>query len=223
VDFVGALSGGMERVSLQSLSRENLWLAPAVALEHTNKVFDLNAGIRARLGGKVLAGAGLSFASLKNLYFYKNDTTDASKFQVEYDLGTTKRTNFYVSLLYTHSDVAKVSLQGDYFAYATDEIPEAWHRPGYRVTLGASYNLFEKIIFNADMIMQGNMKAFDPEADKTVKLKSAFDLNFRAEYLVSDTFSAFVDLNNITSNKYPVFLNYPVRGFQVGVGITWKF
>jgi hypothetical protein len=138
-------------------------------------------------------------------------------------LGTTKRTNFYVSLLYTHSDVAKVSLQGDYFAYATDEIPEAWHRPGYRVTLGASYNLFEKIIFNADMIMQGNMKAFDPEADKTVKLKSAFDLNFRAEYLVSDTFSAFVDLNNITSNKYPVFLNYPVRGFQVGVGITWKF
>ena len=223
VDFVGALTGGIEKVSLQSLANENIWLAPAIALSHTNKLFDLQAGVRARLGAKVLAGAGISFASLKNLYFFVNDPADASKFQVAYDRGSTERTNFYASLLYTHSDVIRVSLQGDYYAYSTDEIPEAFHKPGYKLVAGASYNLYKKIIFNLDVIGQGNMKAYDFETSKIVKLKNAFDLNFRTQYLISDTFSVFVELNNITSSKYPVFLNYQVRGFQAMGGITWKF
>lgn len=223
IDFVGSLSGGMEKVSLQSLANENLWLAPAVALSHSNKIFELQAGVRAKLGSKVLAGAGISFAAIKNMYFFVNDTTDASKFLVVYDREATERTNLYASLLYTHSDNVRVSLQGDYFGYNTDEQPEAWHKPGYRVTFGASYNLFKKLIFNLDMIAQGNAKAFDPETFETKKLDSAFDLNFRAEYLVSDRFSVFAELNNIMGNNYPVFLNYPVRGFQGMGGLTWKF
>ena len=81
-----------------------------------------------------------------------NDPADQSKFQVAYDDGTTKRTNFYGSLLFTYSDVAKFSLQGDYYTYATDNLPEAWHKPMYRVSAGASYNLYKKFIFNLDMI-----------------------------------------------------------------------
>jgi hypothetical protein len=223
VDFVGALTGGMEKVSLQSLANENLWLSPAVALSHTNKVFDLQAGIRAKLGSNVLVGAGVSLAALKNLYFFVNDSTDASKFLVAYDRGTVKRTNFYASFLFTHADNVRVSLQGDYFGYSTDKLSEAWHKPGYRVTLGAGYNLFKKLIFNLDMITQGKLKAIDPETFATKKLDAAFDLNFRTEYLVSDIFSIFVELNNITGNKYPVFLNYPVRGLQGLAGLTWKF
>lgn len=223
IDFVGSLSGGMEKVSLQTLSNENIWLAPSIATFHTNKKFDLNAGIRAKLGGRVLAGAGISFATLEDLYFFVNDPSDQSKFQVAYDDGTTKRTNFYGSLLFTYSDVAKFSLQGDYYTYATDNLPDAWHKPTYRVTAGASYNLYKKFIFNLDMIAQGGMKALDQDNDKTIKLDPAFDLSFKTEYLISDTFSAFVNLNNIASNKYPIFYNYPVRGFQAMAGITWKF
>ena len=63
----------------------------------------------------------------------------------------------------------------------------------------------------------------DPVTDQKVSLKNAFDLNFKTEYLFSETFSAFIQLNNITSSKYPLFLNYPVRGFQATAGITWSF
>lgn len=227
LDFVGSLSGGMEKVSLQTLSHENIWLAPSIATFHTNRKFDLNAGIRAKLGGKVLAGAGISFAALENLYFFVNDPVDPSKFLVAYDEGTTNRTNFYANLLFTFSDVAKVSLQGDYYAYYPDKLDEPWHKPTYRITAGASYNLYKKFIFNLDMIALGGMKALDVnDIDPvigTVKLDAAFDLSFRTEYLISDTFSAFVQLNNIASNKYPLFYNYPARGFQAMGGITWKF
>jgi hypothetical protein len=224
IDFVASLTGGVEKVSLKSLASENLWLGPAVNLSHTNKTMDLQAGVRARLGGKVLAGAGVSIATLKNLYFFVNDPLDASKFQVVYDDGTTKRMNLYASLLYTHADIFKVAVQGDYFSYGTDEITEAWHKPGFKLTTSISYNLFKKILFNVDVLAQGNMKARDPEAiNKAIKLDNAFDVNFRTEYLVSDAFSVFVELNNITANQYPAYLNYPVRGFQAMGGVTWKF
>lgn len=224
IDFVASLTGGVEKVSLKSLASENLWLAPAVTLSHTNKTMDLQAGVRARLGGKVLAGAGVSIATLKNMYFFVNDPLDASKFHVVYDDGTTKRMNLYASLLYTHADIFKVSVQGDYFSYSTDEIIEPWHKPGFKLTTSISYNLFKKILFNVDVLAQGNMKARDPEAiNKAIKLDNAFDVNFRTEYLVSDAFSVFVELNNITANQYPAYLNYPVRGFQGMGGITWKF
>ena len=83
--------------------------------------------------------------------------------------------------------------------------PEAWHRPTYKVTANGSYNLYEKIIFQADIIAQGGMKALDPVTDSVVKLKAAFDLSFKTEYLFSNSFSAFLQFNNMTSNKYPVF------------------
>jgi hypothetical protein len=54
-------------------------------------------------------------------------------------------------------------------------------------------------------------------------LDAAFDLSFKTEYLISDSFSAFVELNNIASQKYPLFYNYQARGFQAMGGITWKF
>lgn len=223
VDAVGYISGGMDKVSLQSLSNENMWLAPNVAVFHTNRVLDFGAGLNARLGNKVSAHAGLSTALLKNWYSYINRPEDPSKFITVYDQGTVRRNNLYVALSYVQSELAKFMVRGDFYGYAADDQPEVWHRPTTKLTANASINVYQKLIFTADIIAQGGMKARDPETGATVKLDGAFDLNFKAEYLFSPSFSAFVQLNNITSNKYPVFLNYPVRGFQALAGITWSF
>src|SRR5690606_331833 len=60
VDFVAHLGGGMEKVSLQTLSEENLWMAPNVPIFHTSKNIDFGAGINARLGNKVSINTGLA-------------------------------------------------------------------------------------------------------------------------------------------------------------------
>lgn len=223
VDFVASLSGGMEKVSLLSLSHENLWLAPNVPIYHTNKYYELALGINGRVGNKVSANAGLSFASFRNMHYFVNHEEDQSKFAVVYDDGTTQRTNLYASLGYAQSEKAKVMVRGDYYIYGTDEVPEAWHRPRYKLTTNASFNVYEKLIFGVDLIAQGGMKAFDPVTEETKTLKGAFDLNAKGEYLFSESFSFFLQFNNITSNKYPVFLHYPVRGLQFTAGITWSF
>ena len=95
VDAVASLSGGMEKVSLQSLSYENLWLAPNIPIFHTNKTFDFNVGLNAKLGSKVSAHSGLAMANLKNWYYFVNTDADQAKFTTVYDGGSgTKRANF---------------------------------------------------------------------------------------------------------------------------------
>lgn len=223
VDFVGTLTGGIDRVSLQTLLRDNLWIAPAVPIYHTNKLFDLQAALNVRLSSNIFVNTGLSFASLKNLYFFLNNTEDQSKFDVVYDDGATKRTNLFASLSMTFDTRTKLVIRGDHYSYSTDSQPEAWHRPGYRLNISGSYSLQDKIIVSTDVIALGNIRARDPITQQTVKLDPAFDLNFRTEYFISETFSVFLDFNNITSNAYQVYLNYPVRRFQVMGGITWSF
>lgn len=224
VDAFASLSGGMEKVSLQSLSNENLWLAPSIPIFHTNKTIDFNVGLNAKLGNKVTAHSGLAFANLKNWYYFINTATDQAKFTTLYDGGSgTKRANLYAAVSYVQSEIAKFMVRADLYRYSTARIGEPWHRPTYRVTANAFYNLYQKFLFNVDIIAQGGMKAQEPITNNTVKLDAAFDLNFKTEYLFSQSFSAFIQLNNIASSKYPLFLNYPARGFQIMGGITWSF
>jgi hypothetical protein len=232
VEVTGALTGGMEKVSLQSLLAENIWLAPNVPVFHTNKLLDIQGAIHGKVGNKVTADVGFSIARLKNWYYFINTTTDQAKFTTIYDNGQTQRNNIFVALGYTQANVAKVLLRGDVYAYATDELKDettkqtfgdALHRPTYKLSLDASYNIYQKIILTAKVLAQGGMKAMDQSRQHVVKLDPAFDLNFKAEYLFSDSFSFFAQFNNITSSKYPVFQYYPVRGLQVTAGITWSF
>jgi hypothetical protein len=221
LEVIASLTGGMEKVSLKSLSNENIWIAANVPVFHTNKLLDLQVGLYSKIGNKIGVNGGFSLATLKNLYFFRNTVEDPSRFTVEYD-DVTDRLNFFASIAFAQTETFKFMLRGDVYSYSTD-IEEAWHRPTYKVTGETSVNIFDKLLFDVNLISQGGMKAFDPVADTQVELDPAFDLNVRAEYLFSDSFSIFGQFNNITSSQYPLFFNYPVRGFQALGGITWSF
>lgn len=227
VDVVASLTGGIEKVSLQSMSKENLWVEQNIEIYHTNKSFDLQAAVHTRLGNKVAVNGGFSFASLKNWYFYESNPFDQAKFLPKYDLGSTVRTNFFASIGFVQTEAARFLLRGDLYSYNRgDSGEEAWHRPTYKVTGDVSFNIYKKLLIDVNLIAQGGMKARRFNSDLTidiVTLDAAFDLNARLEYVISDSFSVFVKGNNITGTQYPVFLNYPVRGFQLLGGLTWSF
>ncbi|HEY4653647.1 MAG TPA: hypothetical protein VIH22_03990 [Cyclobacteriaceae bacterium] len=223
IDLVGSFTGGVDKVTLHSLVRENWWLAPNIPIYHTNRLFEFLAGINARLGNQVEVHAGLAAANLKNLYSFVNSADDQSKFITVFDEGTVKRNNVYAALSYAQSEKAKFMVRMDYYTYTAGDLQEVWHRPTYRLSANAFYNIYDKILLKADLIMQGGMKALDQPSAEVIRLDGAFDLNARAEYLFSDSFSFFVQLNNIVSNEYPLFYHYPVRGMQGLGGITWSF
>jgi len=221
VDVTASLTGGIEKVSLHSLSDENMWVGANIPIFHTNKLLDFQAALHTKIGNKISVNGGFSFAALKHLFFFRNMEEDPSRFTVQYD-DATNRTNFFASLGFVQSEAFKFMIRGDVYAYSTD-IEEAWHRPTFKVTGETSVNVSNKLLLDINLITQGGMKAFDPAADAIVELDAAFDLNIRTEYIISDSFSIFAQFNNIMSNEYPLFLNYPVRGFQGMGGLTWSF
>lgn len=223
VEALAGINGGLERVSLQTITRENMWVMPGIALNNVNTLFNFESSLRARAGSLLTLQAGFSFAALRNFYAYLNDEEKVNEFRVVYDTGTTQRTNLFASVNLNRGDVFSVLLRGDIYRYRTDELQEAWHRPGYRTTLSASYNIHKKLRLETEFIALGNIRALNPVTLQSVKLDPAVDLNFRTEYLISQGFSLFLRFNNITNNKYSTLLFYPVRGFQVLGGLTWSF
>ncbi len=232
VDLVASLEGGMEKVSLQTLSYKNIWIAPNIPLAHVNKVYELNFGVNARLGNKVGINAGFSNSVLKNMHFFVNRTNtseapyDQAKFDVIYNDKAFFQTNIFGALSFAQSEKAKFMLRGDVFSYGTGKdqiVAEAWHLPRYKLNANASFNVAKKVLLNFDVIGQGGMKALEPETGNVIKLDGALDLNAKAEYLFSPSFSLFVQFNNILDSNYPLYLYYPARGLQFMGGITWSF
>lgn len=239
IQAYAGLTGGIDRVSLHTLSRENAWLDENVILNHTNRTFEFLGGLNGKLGSSVAFQTGLSFATLKNLYFYQNDlykglvtpstTNHPERFVVTYDDAT--RTNLFAELAYAKTALVRLSLRGDYFAYSTDKIQKAWHRPAYKLNFSGSYNIYNKIQLVADLTLQGGMKANSMEfkdnvtgyVNSVVDLPAATDLNLKVSYSLSDQVHIFVQTNNVLGSQYQTYLYYPVRGFQALAGFSWSF
>ena len=229
----GSLSGNLDKVNLHTLANENQWLNSNNQMTNTDRAFDFDAGVEGGMGKKLTGKIGASYATLKNLYFYRNvrDSFDPAgtsvgvdfdKFDLVYDK-TTNRLNPYAEATFTHSDAVSFTLRGDYYSYSTETIAQAWHRPTYRTDFRIRYNLYNKIFLQAGLIAQGGMKAFEPVTGAIVNLDPALDIGFRGRYFLSKQISAFIQLDNLLSKEYPLYLGYPARGFQGLIGASWSF
>jgi len=233
VEGYAGLVGDIDKVSLHSLSRENVWINSSIDVFNTNRSLEFLTGLKGNVSGKVSFGVGLAFATLKNFYYYQSETGALrSKFNVVYDNGNTQRVNFFGELGYSNESF-KLSARGDYYSYSTSIANQvmnqtsfektALNRPSYRFKISSSYNIYDKLLLSADFIAQGGIKALDLDTKSMTPLNAAADLNFKANYFVSKQFSVFINFNNILSSNYQLYLNYPVRGFQVMGGVSWNF
>ncbi len=149
--------------------------------------------------------------------------TDRAKYDVVYDRGNTQRVNPFGEIGYNKNEIIRLSLRGDYYAYSTDLQSEAWHRPTYQFSMNSSFNIYQKLVLKIGLVGQGGMRALDLGTTQVVELSPGIDLNVKADYFVSKQVSVFAKFENILSNDYQVYLNYPVRGFQAMGGVSWSF
>ncbi len=231
MEVYGIITGDMDKVDLHSISAENMWVNSNIGILNTNRSLEFKAGLHGKIGRKVAVGAGFSAAALKNFYFYGTNSANVNPvnqsvpvpittFYPVYD-GNTRRINPFAEVSYAEAETFKLSVRGDYFNYSTDDLPGPSQRPTYRLSTSSLWNMFDKITLEAGFIAQGGMKLYTTTG--SIDIDAAFDLNFKGRYFFSKQFSAFVTMNNMLSNKYPLYFNYPARGFQVLGGVSWSF
>lgn len=217
------VSGQMTSNSLHSLVNENPWLAPNVFIHHTNESFVLGGELETRLGRNLQAAVGGSVAAVENLYFYKNVEPEFWKFDTQFDEGTTRRSNAYITLDYAKSQTTTLSLRGDWTGYGLDTLSAAWHKPTYKLALFASHNFYKKVKIAPSLVVVGGMKAYDGTISSVVTLDPAIDLSLRADYFVSEKILLFLQGANLLATEYPLYFHYPARGLQMRVGLSWAF
>lgn len=219
----GKLTGGIEPSTIRSFTEDNPYLGENIPVYNTIEALKLAGGIRGNIMNKVNFEAELSFGNYKNMPFYLNDSLDMKKFNILYDQGVTDVFNFSGGVSYSSEKVYGVSLLLDYFGYSTEKVQEAWHKPRFKTSIDAWYNLYDKIIISSTFYTYAGMKAYNFTTDETMTLKPAVDWNAQIDYKFSDQYGAFLMLNNILSNNYELYNQYPARALQVKLGLTASF
>ena len=98
----------------------------------------------------------------------------------------------------------------------------AWYKPSFTMNIRGDYELNETWKFNASMMMMGKRWAMNLE-DEEVKLDPAIDIQLGTDYRIKEDLAAFVEVHNLFHQKYQLYYNYPSLGFEVFVGLKYRF
>ena len=170
-----------------------------------------------------------------------NPSVVDNTFRVLYD--NIDRLKFNLEIFHASTNKLNLLLSGNYYAYKMEKQNEAWNLPDWDAKLSLAYNITEQLKVSTDLFLIGKRAAliientqleteskylFNPEQTENViyksyNLETTFDLNFNANYLITQNFSVFAQLNNIGFQKYQQWFGYPVQSFNFLGGISYAF
>jgi len=231
IPYVG-LDGGLDRNNFDELRTINPFLQNNPLLAISNTKYDVYAGVRGQFSSKSSFNLKASQKLIENLPLFINDYSQLipNRFIVVYD--TAEITTLTAEFSYQQRDRLNIFGRGDYFIYSTKHEAKAWHTPNFRASLGAVYDLQDKIILKADIYYISNQfaKSFNSLDGEPVgygayskELKGLIDINIGAEYRYNKKLSGWISLQNLASVKYERWNYYPTQGFLGMLGFTYSF
>jgi hypothetical protein len=234
--FYAGAEGNLEQNSYMDFVNENPFLSPTLNIAPTDKQYDVFAGLKGKLTNNVSYNVKASYANERNkALFRSNDYNEnaanedyafGNSFQVVYD--DMKTLSFYGELKADFSEDVSFGINGTFSSFTNDFQQEAWNLPTIKLNSNLDFNITEKWFAGTNVFYVGERKDFQMNTAFSANaapetLKSYFDVNANVGYKYSDRLTAFARANNITNNAYQKWLNYPVQGFQVILGVNYKF
>jgi hypothetical protein len=231
IPYLG-VRGGIQQTTYNSLADRNEFILTNLVLKNENTPMDVYAGFKGTLSKRIGFHIGASFARIKDRAFFVTDTlySPSNKFSVIYD--TLEQAMVEGSLVYQWNEKLKIEGQGRYYSYSLLNNAYAWNLPVWQVILRGNYNLFDKFGVQLDFQLDGGRKsllyqleegAIEENGQIAKNLGLIADVNLSVEYRYTKRISAFIQLNNMASQRYQRWYNYPVQPIQVMGGVTARF
>ncbi|MGY6561390.1 MAG: hypothetical protein ACXITV_04730 [Luteibaculaceae bacterium] len=233
VPYAG-IDGGIDRVSFNSLSRENPFVLSNLELRNQNTKFDFYGGFRGTITRQISFNFRAARRRIDNQAFFVNHL-DANfrlnQFEMVYD--ELDLTNLTGELTFLLTDKFTLNATGDIFTYSTKNEFFAWHLPESRLMISGEYVLNERYAFRADVFAMGERKAkslvefpdLGPPRDGVyvVTLNPYIDANLGFEYRYTKRISAFANIFNLFDSNYSQYFRYQVQGFRFMMGGSYAF
>jgi hypothetical protein len=231
IPFVG-IRGGLKQNSFKALSEENQFILTNVKLKNEHNPYDIYAGFKGTISKSISFNLNASFARVFNKALFVTDTlfSQGNKFNVIYD--TMNVTRLEASMSYQMNEKLKIDGIGRFNSYETKNQAYAWNLPQLQFIVRGSYNLYDKFLVNLDANIESGRKALVYSSGKGIQKENGqyfqslgfiADINLGFEYRYNKRVSAFLQLNNLASQRYYRWYNYPVQPIQIMGGITARF
>ena len=126
---------------------------------------------------------------------------------------------------YTIQKNVKTWVGGHVYSYSLDSLKQPYHKPLSEFEIGLSFVLKEKLTIETELFGSGKRYAQNNAnfISTDVELDPYIDLNLSLNYQLTDQFAIWLSGTNLLNNTYQRFYQYPVQGWQVMGGITYKF
>ncbi len=238
--FYSGLTGGLEHNSYRDFTNENPFVSPNLSVSPivpTNKEYNFFVGLKGKLANSVNYSLKAAYMSEKNKALFKHNEFDlfgthdnyqyGNSFSVVYD--DIKTLSLFSEIKADLSKKVTFGINGIFNNFSTTNENEAWNLPTLKITSNITISIAKKWNVSSEVFFVGDRKefkqiAFEPAYIQGVQtLKSYFDANLQLGYKNSERLTGFLKLNNIGNQAYQKWVNYPVQGFQVVLGASYKF
>jgi hypothetical protein len=225
--FSAGYDGDIVRNTLGSFLNDNPFLRSQVPLLNTTKDREIYVSSKGDIYGGSSYNVKLAYGSYSNLYFFTpydgNQRFESRKYDIVYDANSNPFFHGNLQVNYQPTERIRSNVNFNYYYYGTEKFEKPFHRPSIDLTFSNSFVIQERFVAAVDLFLLGGMYAQDSfNFNEVTKLPTIVDLNTKFDYLLSDQFTCFVQLNNLLNQNYQRFLFYPKQGlnFLVGVNVS---
>ncbi len=238
----GGIEGGLQQNSYYDYSVENPFVAPTLAVQPTDRQYDAYLGLKGQLTSDLSYTVKGSYkAENFRPLFILNPQNEArgdekgyiygNSFRVFYD--DLRTISIFGELQLSLNRNFSMGVSGSVYDYSTETDNPAWNLPDMEARLFLDYQIGSGWYLGANLFYVGQREDFSsvalPNTDPSqypatlLTLDGFFDANMQLGYHVNEQLSIFAKASNLANNSYQRWAQFPVQGFQVLGGVSYKF
>lgn len=230
------LKGDLIQNTYSDFAQINPFISPTLEIRPSSTPYKLIVGSKGKLSESIVYDLNGSYSKQNNKALFRSNTIMNLSALTNYNQGNS------FGIVYDDVDVFNASgalefdmieklmlrFKGDLYKYSSNLEPTVWNLPNFEASLFLDYQISDK------WALVGTLFYYGARQDSTTNdsllseiinetLDSFFDVNFQLDYQVSSQWGAFVKVNNMTNSNYSQWNHYPVQGFQILGGASYKF
>ena len=209
----------LRRNTYEELSTYNPYMFNLFDVKQT-RTDEVFGSVQTNVGNHINFGARLSWWNYNNLPLFLNDTLDQKQFYIVHD--RVNAISFQANLRYQVNTTLSIGINALFNGFTATTQKAAWHEPGVRFNADFILRPIPELTITGYLAVVNGIKAYNIY-DQTVNTRGVFDLGGGVEYNFIPRVSAFINMNNILSNKYERWLGYNSYGFNIYGGLRVKF
>tara|TARA_B100000768_G_scaffold26240_1_gene24281 strand:+ start:2255 stop:4000 length:1746 start_codon:yes stop_codon:yes gene_type:complete len=230
------IKGDLIQNTYSDFAQINPFISPTLEIRPSSTSYKLIVGSKGKLSESIAYDLNGSYSKQNDKALFRSNTilnlsaltnyNQGNSFGIVYD--DVDVFNASGALEFDMSEKLMLRFKGDLYKYSSNLEPRVWNLPDFEASLFLNYQISDKWALVGTLFYYGarqdsttNDSLHSETTNET--LDSFFDANFQLDYQVSSQWGAFLKVNNMTNSNYSRWNHYPVQGFQILGGASYKF